>query len=320
MSLSPRAYRWIAIAALVSLGIIVVTGGAVRLTGSGLGCSDWPNCEPGRLTPHSASDVNAMIEYLNRLFTGVVSVCVALAVLGALIRQPRRRDLTVLSFGLVAGVIGQIVLGGLTVIFELQPQFVMAHFLLSMVLVANATVLVRRTWVPDEPTVMVRASRATRVLARWTAGVAAVLVGAGTIVTGAGPHGGDEFVGRLDLSIETAARVHGVLAVAFIALASITVIRAHRRGEQAVVRAGTWLLGVSIAQTAVGYVQYFTGVPVLLVGIHILGATLVWVAALWTLLSTTTRSRSPSVTNAESTNRASHPTTLEASSSRLGAR
>jgi len=289
MTLSPRAYRWLAIAALVSLGIIVVTGGAVRLTGSGLGCSDWPNCEPGRLAPHDASDANAMIEYLNRLFTGVVSVAVALAVLGSLVRRPKRRDLTWLSLGLVAGVVGQIVLGGLTVIFELRPEFVIGHFLLSMILIANATVLVWRAREPDAPTAVWRASSRTRVLSRWVVVAAAAVVIAGTVVTGAGPHGGDENVQRLSIAVETATRIHGITAMVFIAVTAVLALRAHRQGERPVVQSVTWLLAVAVAQAGVGYVQYFTGVPVLLVGIHILGATLVWIAAIWVLMSTTAR-------------------------------
>ena len=117
--LSPTVYRRITFITAVLLGVIIVTGGAVRLTGSGLGCPSWPNCDPGHLTPRSPSDVNAMVEFLNRVFTGSVSVAVGLAVIGALLRTPRRRDLVWLSLGLVAGFVAQAVLGGLTVLFQL---------------------------------------------------------------------------------------------------------------------------------------------------------------------------------------------------------
>jgi cytochrome c oxidase assembly protein subunit 15 len=140
--LSPRAYQRITIVALVALVFIIVTGAAVRLTGSGLGCSDWPTCEENSLV--APLEYHAMIEFVNRLITGLVSAAVIVAVLGSLIRQPRRRDLTWWALGLVAGVIGQIVLGGLTVLFELRPPFVIAHFVLSMVLVWNAVVLHQR--------------------------------------------------------------------------------------------------------------------------------------------------------------------------------
>ena len=130
LALSPRAYRRVTLAALLALAFIIVTGGAVRLTGSGLGCPTWTSCEEGSLVPVDASSTHAMIEFVNRTITGLVSVAVMLAVLGSLFRRPRRRDLTLLSLGLVAGVLGQIVLGGLTVLFELAPPFVMGHFLL----------------------------------------------------------------------------------------------------------------------------------------------------------------------------------------------
>ncbi|MDP9419947.1 MAG: COX15/CtaA family protein, partial [Actinomycetota bacterium] len=147
--ITPSGYRRVTLFALVALGFIVVTGAAVRLTGSGLGCTDWPTCEQGRLAPSEITDAPAMIEFANRLVTGLVSVAVILAVAGALRRVPRRRDLVWLAAGLVAGVLAQIVLGGLVVLFELSPRLVMGHFLLSMVILWNATVLHHRAARPD---------------------------------------------------------------------------------------------------------------------------------------------------------------------------
>src|SRR5688572_28786990 len=132
-------YRRITLGALLALALIVVSGAAVRLTGSGLGCEDWPNCSENRVV--APLEFHAVIEFVNRMFTGVVSVAVILAVLGSLALERRRRDLTLLSLGLVAGVIAQIVLGGLVVLFDLSPWLVMGHFVLSMVLVWNAVVL-----------------------------------------------------------------------------------------------------------------------------------------------------------------------------------
>src|SRR3954447_5219993 len=143
-TLSADAYRRVTLFALVALGVIVVTGAAVRLTGSGLGCPEWPNCDTGHLSPHGTTGYHGAVEYVNRLFTGLVSVLVILAVLASLARDPRRRDLTWLSIGLVAGVVAQIVLGGLVVIYGLSPPWVMAHFAVSMALVANAVVLHHR--------------------------------------------------------------------------------------------------------------------------------------------------------------------------------
>src|SRR3954452_7181028 len=124
-------YRRITCGALVAVTIIIVTGAAVRLTGSGLGCPDWPTCARGRVV--APFEYHAMVEFVNRTVTGLVSVAVALAVLGSLLRTPRRRDLTRWSLGLVAGVVAQIVLGGVTVLLELTPPIVMAHFVLSLV-------------------------------------------------------------------------------------------------------------------------------------------------------------------------------------------
>ncbi|MDQ4132527.1 MAG: COX15/CtaA family protein, partial [Actinomycetota bacterium] len=130
--LSPAAYRRVTFVAALALAFIIITGGAVRLTGSGLGCPDWPTCARDRIV--APWEYHAMVEFVNRTITGLVSVAVMLAVLGSLVRQPRRRDLTWLSLGLVAGVIGQIVLGGITVLFHLWPPLVMGHFVLSMVI------------------------------------------------------------------------------------------------------------------------------------------------------------------------------------------
>ena len=152
-TISPDAFRKVALVALVALCFIIVTGSAVRLTGSGLGCSDWPGCEDEQFV--AALELNPMVEFVNRLITGVVSAAIVVAVLGSQWRVPRRADLVWLSWGLVAGVVGQIVLGMFTVRFDLAPPFVMGHFLLSLVLVTNAVALHHRAGEPDPPTTTV---------------------------------------------------------------------------------------------------------------------------------------------------------------------
>src|SRR3954452_16369117 len=149
-AMSPRTYRRITFVALIALAFIVVTGALVRLTGSGLGCPRWPNCD-SQIVRVGPSDVHKSIESLNRTITGIVSFAVIAAVLGSLVRRPRRRDLVWLSLGLVAGVLGQIVLGGLVVLFDLAPPLVMGHFIVSMLLLADATVLFHRAGWPDGP-------------------------------------------------------------------------------------------------------------------------------------------------------------------------
>lgn len=287
--LSPNAYRHITLAATVLLGVIIVTGGAVRLSGSGLGCSDWPNCEPGSLVPRQASDINAMVEFLNRMFTGLVSVAVIVCVLGSLVRVPRRRDLVWLSWGLVAGVFAQAVLGGLTVLFELQPPLVMAHFLLSLVLLTNAIVLYRRAGEPEGPARSLVEPR-VRVLDRVLLVVGAVVVITGTVVTSTGPHGGDRKAKRFDFDLPVVARIHGTSVVVFLALVLVTfwMLRRTRAPAEVVTRLGA-LLVVLVAQAAIGYIQYLNGIPEILVGFHLAGATLVWAALVWYSLGLSVR-------------------------------
>ncbi len=261
---SAPAYRRATLGALVLLTIIVVTGAAVRLTGSGLGCSDWPNCENGKLV--APLDYHPLIEFGNRMFTGLVVIAVIAAVLGSLVRQPRRRDLVWLSWGLVGGVVGQIVLGGITVLFDLNPALVASHFLLSIVLVTNAVVLHHRA--SDEVI-------APPTQARLTTGLLAVallVIMAGTVVTGAGPHGGDEKAHRFEVAMTDVVRIHSVLVWILVALTLYLAIRTRHR-------AVVVLLAIEVAQGAVGYTQYFTGVPPLLVAVHVIGALAMWIAA-----------------------------------------
>jgi cytochrome c oxidase assembly protein subunit 15 len=276
--LSPRAYQRITLLALLALVFIIVTGAAVRLTGSGLGCSDWPTCESNRVV--APLEYHAMVEFINRTITGLVSILVIVAVLGSLLRTPRRRDLTWLSLGLVAGVVGQIVLGGLTVLFELRPPFVIGHFVLSMLLVWNAVVLHHRAGhdgaagLPLVPPTIRRLGTALVVLA-------SVAVLTGTVVTGTGPHGGDEKVARLSFDITDVAKIHSASVWLFLATAVVTLVALRRRGTAAIVDRDARILVVAIlAQGAIGYTQYFTGVPPLLVLLHVAGSVAVWVAAL----------------------------------------
>ncbi len=286
-TLSPTAYRRITLFALLALGFIVVTGAAVRLTGSGLGCPTWPNCEPGRLTPRHATSYHAYIEFGNRLITGLVSVAVILAVLGAMFRVPRRRDLVWWSWSLVAGVIAQIVLGGLTVLFELAPPFVMGHFLLSAVLVACAVILHHRAGEPDAGHRRPVATPEVRLLGRFLAGAGAIVLLTGTAVTGSGPHGGDADVQRLHFFLPDITRVHSLAVWALLATTVWTLVLVRRGGASPTVeRALRTLVALEVAQGAIGYTQYFTGVPEGLVLAHIVGAMLVWGAALEVSLRT----------------------------------
>jgi cytochrome c oxidase assembly protein subunit 15 len=278
--ISPRTYRTITAVALVLLGTIVVSGAAVRLTGSGMGCPTWPTCESGSLVPRGATGDHGWIEFLNRTFTGAVSIAVALAVLGSRRLQARRRDLTLLSWGLVAGVVAQAVLGGIVVLLDVSPVAVAAHYLLSAVLVGTAVVLHHRAGLEPGP----RRPAATPDLRRWSRGlllVASLVLVTGTVVTGSGPHGGDQHAARLPFSVRSATQVHSSL-VWLLLLTTLAVLHRVDRGDaspEAALR-GRFLVGAMVVQGTIGYVQYFTGVPAGLVGLHVLGSVVVWAAVL----------------------------------------
>lgn len=294
-SLSPDAYRRICGVALVLLAGIVVTGAAVRLTGSGLGCSDWPTCEQDRFVPEA--EFHGWIEFGNRLITGLVSVAVIAAVLGSLARRPRRADLVRWSWGLVAGVVGQVVLGGIVVLSHLNPWLVLGHFALSMVLVFNAVVLHHRAG--DHARVATGvAPRPIPVLTAMLVGLAMVVMATGTLVTGTGPHAGsrDEPVARLPFQVSEVARVHGITVVLTLVVVAALVLAVHRHAPAGhpLHSAARWLVAVVAAQAAIGWTQYFTGVPALLVGLHVAGATALWMVVVRLRLLAGDASRDPS--------------------------
>lgn len=300
ISLSPATYRKVTLVAAILLAIIIVTGASVRLTKSGLGCPVGISCPESQLQAHGPSSEHATIEHVNRLFTGLVSVAVMLAVLGSLVRKPRRRDLVWLSWGLVGGVFAQIVLGQIVVALDLAPYAVIAHFLVSIALLTNAVVLYVRAGVPDE--LVERAPRpvvSARVvmLERAQLALAGLVLLTGTVVTGSGPHSGGnkgDDVTRIDVPISDAARVHGTTVMIFLGVVIATVLFAHRdRAPRSVVNRLTILLIVLVAQAAIGYVQYFNDIPALLVGFHVAGATAVWTAVLWAYLGLFDRGSSP---------------------------
>lgn len=282
----------LAIANVVAQVGIAVTGSVVRVTGSGLGCPTWPNCNPGSLIPVAHPELDPLrqwIEFGNRLL-GVVVVVVAVACLvGALNTAPRRRRLTVLAALMPAGVLAQGVIGGITVLAGLSWWSVMPHFLASMVLVWLSVLLVsaaRDADVPATPTV----PGAVRGLVAVSAAVLAVLLVAGTLVTAAGPHAGDAATPRLDVAVAGLAALHA--DVLFLYLGTLVGLGFALRAVGA--PATLWrrfgvLVAVVLAQGALGGIQYALGVPELLVSLHVLGAGLVTAAASAVWSGTTTR-------------------------------
>jgi cytochrome c oxidase assembly protein subunit 15 len=286
---SDRTVRRLAVASVIANAGIVVTGGAVRLTASGLGCPSWPRCTATSYTPTDELAAHGAIEFGNRLLTFVLAVVVVATLVAALRQRPRRRPLVRLA-GLVAlGIPAQAVLGGITVRTGLNPWTVMAHFLLSMVLLALAVVLHARTRAGDgEPVLVVREPlrRLTQVVA---AVVAATLV-AGTVVTGSGPHSGDVRAGRTGFDPGSVSQLHADLVMLLVGL-SVALWFGLRATDAppAVVRAAVVLLAAELSQAVIGWTQYFTHLPVLLVGAHLAGACVVLVATCRVVLSTRSR-------------------------------
>jgi cytochrome c oxidase assembly protein subunit 15 len=254
---------------------LVVTGGAVRLTGSGLGCPTWPECTEGSYTPvaHQAEpQLNVWIEFGNRLLTFVL-VIASVAVVVAVIRS-NRKDLRGLAMGQFLGIFGQGILGGITVLTDLNPIPVAGHLLLSIILIAGAASLYSRRY---ESAIFVKASPLTNKLALAHIAISFLVIVLGTIVTGSGPHAGDAQAKRFGFDIRTVAWMHAdaVIFLLGLTLAFYVAMGTSVRTKKAI----KMFTVIALAQGAIGYIQYFTGIPEILVAAHLLGATLVWIAA-----------------------------------------
>jgi cytochrome c oxidase assembly protein subunit 15 len=264
---------------------LVVTGGAVRLTGSGLGCPTWPECTPGSYTPvpHQAeAQLNAWIEFGNRLLTFVLvfaSIVVIVAVL-----KSGRKDLRGLAIGQVLGIFGQGILGGITVLTDLNPIPVAGHLLLSIILIAGATSLHSRR---KSPAIFVKPEGITAKISLAHVITSFLVIVLGTVVTGSGPHAGDAQAKRFGFDIRTVAWMHAdvVIVLLGITLAFYVAQGTSDRTKKAI-RVFTL---IALSQGAIGYIQYFTGIPEVLVAAHLLGATLVWIASWRIRLSITTQ-------------------------------
>jgi cytochrome c oxidase assembly protein subunit 15 len=271
---SPAAVSRTALANVVANVGIVVTGGAVRLTGSGLGCPDWPKCTAESLTTTRALGIHGAVEFGNRMLTWVVTA-VALATLIVVWRSVRR-DLRPLAALSLLGVPAQALLGGVTVLTGLNPWIVAAHFLLSMALVAVATTLWLRSREPGVGQPLVR--RPFALLVGGIAAVTAVVLVLGTVVTGSGPHSGDPEAGRTGLDPQLVSQLHADVVFLLVGLTAALLVAFHATDSPGRVRrAARDLLIVQLAQGLIGYVQYFTDLPIVLVLFHMLGAALITV-------------------------------------------
>jgi cytochrome c oxidase assembly protein subunit 15 len=270
---------------LFAQAAIVVTGGAVRLTGSGLGCPTWPECTPGSYTPKPyqvEEQVKVWIEFGNRLLTFVL-VLAAITVLVSVLAAGRK-DLRGLALGQVLGILGQGILGGITVLTGLHPATVAAHFLLSIVLIAGATSLRAQRFASLEKQ---DAAPLVKKIATAHIVVSFLVLFLGTLVTGSGPHAGDATAARFPFDLRTMAWLH---ADSVIALFGITFglfvvhgVSAHTKKRLKI------FVAIALSQGLIGYVQWYLDLPELIVGLHLVGSTLVWIAAWRVWLSVTKR-------------------------------
>lgn len=276
-------------AALISLAMtvcIVVTGGAVRLTGSGLGCPTWPKCTDESLTATHEMGFHGYIEFGNRMLTYVLCAAVGWAIITARSQKPMRRGLTRLGWTQFWLVMGNAVLGGIVVLVGLNPWTVAAHFLLSSALIAVAVVMWQRTREGDgEARPLV--GKAVAQLVWFLVAASVLLIAVGTVVTGSGPHAGDSSeVPRMGFDWETVSKLHAVLAwiVVTLTFALWFVLKAVDAPKGPLHRTRDLFL-ILLAQGAIGYVQYFTDLPEVLVGLHMFGSCVVWIGVMRVLLS-----------------------------------
>jgi len=276
---------------VVTQSAIVVTGASVRLTGSGLGCSTWPECTPGSYTPtpdQPEAPLHAWIEFGNRLLTFVLFLnAVALMVAIIKSKEPKNVKIKWIRLGLIQilGILAQGVLGGITVLTGLNPATVAAHFLLSIALIAAALSLRQRVH-GKTPTAHFLNPLSKRI-AYLHLLLSILVIAAGTVVTGSGPHAGDSAAERFNLDSRTMAWIHADLVIALLGIttALLISIKLGESGETRMHmgRAVQSFLLIALAQGGVGYIQYFTGLPELIVGFHIFGAILVWLSA-WNIV------------------------------------
>jgi len=289
---APRFLRPLAWATLVANIGIVLTGGAVRLTGSGLGCPTWPRCTESSYTPHGELDYHSAIEFGNRTLTFVlVAIAVATLVAGLL---SGRRDLRWLVVVLFLGIPAQAVIGGITVRTDLNPWVVAGHLLVSLAIIGLAVLLLLSL---DAPLPAPHGGWITGLAwAVFAAGWAVLYLG--TVVTGSGPHAGDEDAVRNGLDPRSTSQLHTDLVFLFVGLTvGLLFALLAAGGRPRATRAVAVLLGVELAQGTIGFVQYATDLPVVLVGLHLLGAALISATMTWALLEVRHPARAAEITS-----------------------
>ncbi|MCW2503864.1 MAG: heme synthase [Actinomycetia bacterium] len=280
--------RWLALAVLIGNALIIVTGAAVRLTGSGLGCPTWPRCTDSSYTNTAALGIHGYIEFGNRLLTIVVALVVGAAIVAAILGRPRRRALVALALAQFGGFVAQAVVGGITVRTSLNPWSVSLHFGVSAALVYGAYALWVRSGEGDGPREYTGPAPLVW-LGRGVAISAGAVLLVGTVVTGSGPHAGDDHATRTGLDPAQVAQLHADAVFLLVGLTIAAILAYAATGHRALRDAALVLLAAELAQGAIGFTQYFTGLPVLLVGLHVAGSAALWIAALRVLFLTRVR-------------------------------
>ncbi|RNL65834.1 heme A synthase [Nocardioides marmoriginsengisoli] len=278
--------RRLAWATLLANGLLVVTGGAVRLTGSGLGCPTWPRCTDESFTPHGEMNINSAIEFGNRMLTFVL-VAIAVATFVAAVQKAKQTgstSLRTLALILALGIPAQAVIGGITVLTDLNPWVVSFHLLCSLAMISLAVAFLRQS---DAPLPAATWTGPVRALSWAAYGTLWAVLYVGTVVTGSGPHAGDEDAPRNGLDPLQLSQLHADLVFLFVGLTvGLWFLLIATRARPEATRAVRLLLIVAVAQGAIGFVQYFTDLPVVLVGFHMLGAAVMMATMTWTVLAT----------------------------------
>lgn len=275
--------RKLAVLSLIGQTVLVVTGGAVRLTSSGLGCPTWPRCTSSSLVNTPEMGIHGFIEFGNRMLTFALAAVAVLMLVYLWNLRKERRDLFLLALGLLASIPAQAIIGGITVLSNLNPWVVGLHFLVSMALVVFSTLLVNRAYgrtgsFMTRPLAAIPGTMSPVMTA--VAFFSAVAVCLGVVVTGAGPHAGDANAPRNDLDWDLFSHIHAVPAYLITAGALFAIYFVLRKGITGPFRTATFLLlGVTVLQAIIGFTQYYNGIPALLVGAHMLGAALLMSAA-----------------------------------------
>lgn len=279
LRIGPVAFLRLCQATLAVIALNIVTGATVRLTDSGLGCPDWPTCAHDKLTPPLS--LHPVVEFANRMVVVVLVVFCALTVVAAFRRTTVRRDLVWLSGGLILGVIGEAVVGAFVVYSKLNPYVVMVHFMIGMLLLAVAVVLALQAGhAPGRGMSVV--TPAARWLGRALVALVLVVLTAGSATTGAGPHAGGVGAKRIPVSLHDMARTHAEIVLTTLVVLLVLLYVLWRTDAPAGTQdRGRILLAAMVVQGIIGYTQYFTHLPVVLVGIHVFGAAVVWSAVLW---------------------------------------